>query len=102
MAKRTEIEKKFIAALKLANPLIQAKLDEAQAAITAAQDLSEEHGVPFSAYIDGGALKNEYVPESFEEKGFDKIEDLYELCEKAGIEAVYGTEGYAGWQQSYC
>lgn len=100
--KLTGLEKKFLEAAKEASPLIQEELAKAEMAIAAAIDIAEEHGIPFSASLSSGALTNEYVPESFEEKKFSEIDDLYELVEGHDLDIMVYGNGYAGWQQSYC
>jgi len=80
------------------NPEIQAKLAEAAKLIKDAENIAEEHGIPFSpeANIMQG-MPTGYVPESFEsifgELKQEDSEVIYELTH------TYNHE-YTGWQNS--
>lgn len=87
----SELEKTFA---KVANdiiPQIEEKLAAAMKLLGEAEELSEEHGVPFYSNI--SPLGQSFRPESFAEK-FSEVDSdvVYDLTES------YGE--YDGWQHS--
>lgn len=85
----SEMERDFRKAVHYADELIQAKLDEASAAINEAVKIAERHGIPFRSHV--SPISNHYYPRSLEQKfeGLDKefvqtITDTYNEYESTG------------------
>ncbi len=87
----SDIEREFRLTFDSAQKRIDEKLAIASAALDEAVAISEETGVPFSAYI--SPLSQSYLPNSFSEK-FPELDSSF-ANEMAG---AYGE--YEGWQHS--
>lgn len=93
----SELEKEFIETRKKIEPLIEAKLEEAQKCINEAVKLSDEYGVPFNTCFTG--VPNEYIPHSFKKYQIDI--DSWEEQERWNIYPSYDEFYRTGWQHSY-
>lgn len=90
-AEDTDIERQYRIACADAQRRIDEKLAIASAALDEAVAISEETGVPFSAYI--SPLSQSYLPNSFSEK-FPELDSLF----ANDLAGAYGE--YEGWQHS--
>lgn len=90
-AEDSEMERDFRKAYHYANELIQAKVDEASAALREAVKIAERYGVPFRSHV--SPLSNQYYPSSLENKfnGIDR-----EFVQK--VTDTYNE--YDGWEHS--
>ncbi len=86
----TELEQKYLDARKLFKEEIKKHLEDASNALSEAEKLSEQYGVPFHSYI--SFLGQEYTPMSMEKIwGKDYQETLKE---------VDSFQDYSGWEHS--
>ncbi len=89
----SEMERDFRKAYHYADDLIQAKVDEASAALREAVKLSERYGVPFRAHV--SPISNQYYPRSLENK-FDGIDREF----VQGVTDTYNEYDSTGWKHS--
>lgn len=87
----SEMERAFRLASRDAQRRINEKLDQAMAALSEAEKISEETGIPFSSGI--SPLGQSYIPASLEDKHPDIDRDFVN-----DITGAYGE--YGGWQHS--
>lgn len=85
----SEMERDFRKAVHYADEQIQAKLDEAAAALREATKIAERYGVPFTASV--SPVRNQYYPRSLEDKfgGIDRefiqnVTDTYNEYDSSG------------------
>lgn len=91
----TALEKEFEAAVEASKVRIYEKLKEAQHALQEAQNIAEEHGVPFYANI--SPISQSYFPKSYHEKYRELDNDLVvELTD--AYDEWHGENN--GWQYS--
>lgn len=88
------LEEKFQKAYEKASSKINKQLEIAREAISKAEEISEEYGIPFCSDIT--PLSMSYRPESYSEKWGDLDGDLNELT---GGE-IYSLPEYEGWEHS--
>jgi len=95
------LAKEFEQVCKDAKEQINAKLEEAHAALEQAEKIADQYGVPFRSHI--SPLSNSYVPTNFSESKFGKL-DKEVVCEIAGVWGEYIREllggNYGGWIHS--
>ena len=87
----SELEREFRNKVPLIMPLIDAKLAEASKALSEAELIAEEHGIPFSSSV--SFLGQGYRPESFDAKYGEVSRDIVTALTDAHNE-------YAGWEHS--
>lgn len=90
-----ELEKEFRELVSTVGNEIAEKLERAQALVSEACALADEHGIPFYAGV--SEIGQPYVPTKFEEK-FKALDDdlLEELINLSG----YQLEDGGGWRHS--
>ncbi len=89
-----DLEKEFEMLKNTVGRDIESKIDEANTLIREAQELSEEHKLPFRASLANGSRDN-YIPAGLKSKWGDFVK---EVCEETETYQEYGD----GWQTSYC
>jgi len=89
----SEIERDFRKALHYAEEEIQAKLDEAHAALREATKIAERYGVPFRSSI--SPISNQYFPRSFEDKFGELDKDFVR-----SVSETYNEYESTGWKHS--
>jgi hypothetical protein len=89
----SEMERDFRKAAHHADDLIQAKLDEASAAINEAVKIAERYGVPFRSHV--STLSNEYFPRSTEKKYPELDREFIQ-----NITDTYNEYESSGWKRS--
>lgn len=87
-AARLEVE--FKSTMDKVRPQIKEILKNAEKELQKAVALAEEHGVPFSSYVEGMPTSRKYVPNSFGTKWGDVDSDI--LCDYD----IYDRD--AGWE----
>lgn len=88
----SELERTFRTVAGPVMAQINAKLDEANAALSEAEKIADEHGIPFYAGI--SPLSQGYTPESFQEKYGEVDNDI--VSDVTGC----GDNSDAGWKHS--
>ncbi len=91
----SKLEAEFKETLAKVRPLIKEKLDVAMKALREAENIAEEHGVPFSSGL--SPLGQSYYPKSFGKK-FSKL-DQDVVSDITGTWTEYYGEFY-GWEHS--
>jgi len=89
----SELERDFRKTFHYADQLIQAKLDEASAAINEAVKIAERYGVPFHTHV--SPLSNEYHPRSLGKK-FPKLDHDF----MQNVSDTYNEYESTGWKRS--
>lgn len=94
----TDLEKQFLESAKIAKEAISEKLSAANQEIKAAQDISEQYGIPFIWDSPDPDISNlKYIPESM----FRKWKDLDKKFISNEIDFIYyDVPGWAEFWQS--
>jgi hypothetical protein len=89
-----QLVEKFKSLCDEVSPKIQSHLDKARKELDRAVELSEKHGIPFSAGV--SLLGNNYMPRSFKKSEFKDLDEKV----ISDLTDVYIDGSYPGWEYS--